>query len=306
MTIIENPVSNLPAKLQGLHLFGFSGAPCAQRVRFALGEKGFTRSKDIPWNSEEGEWLRAANETTYVSRNVSLPKKQHVSKEYAAIHPNMVVPALVHDGVLHIESMDIIRYLDKTWPENKLIPDDSEARSICDHFVTRASELHRSVRYMSFKWSFGGLGKLNKEQVKILQELEKDGSPEQLVSFYDQFNNDSISRELYEHHLQLLETGFSEFENQLRSDNRPWICGDTFTMADIVWTIKMLRIKDCGYPFDKNYPLLTGWYNRATARQGFIEGVWRDVKLSSSMFRTKARIANLFNAGIAQMSQVAA
>ncbi len=144
-----------------MHLFGYSGAPCAQRVRFALGEKGFTRSRDIPWDSENPKNLSTTDKRSYISRCVSLPRKQHVSKEYAAIHPNMVVPALVHDGVLHIESMDIIRYLDETWPENRLIPLETEARRLCDHYVQRASDLHRSVRYMSFNSYFFALNCFN-------------------------------------------------------------------------------------------------------------------------------------------------
>jgi hypothetical protein len=37
MTKIENPKSPIVGRLEGLHLFHFDGAPCAQQVRFALG-----------------------------------------------------------------------------------------------------------------------------------------------------------------------------------------------------------------------------------------------------------------------------
>ena len=39
MPRIDHPKSPLVPKLQGLHLFHFEGAPCAQRVRFALAER---------------------------------------------------------------------------------------------------------------------------------------------------------------------------------------------------------------------------------------------------------------------------
>ena len=303
--MIHQPESDLPEKLKGLHLFGYGLAPCAQRVRFALGEKGLVRGAEIPWDSEKPKHLLAAP-GTYISRKVSLPRQQNLGEAYAAIHPNMVIPALVHDGVLHLESMDIIRYLDDTWPGNRLIPLEGEARQSCGHFVQLASQLHRSVRYISFKWSFGVLAKLNERQLENLRALETSQSPEQLVAFYDDFSHDKISREVYQHHVQLLESGFAELESILRSDGRAWICGNEFSMADIVWTIKILRVRDCGYRFQESYPLLTDWFQRATQRRGFIEGVWRDARMASVVFRARGQLANLFNRGIRQMSSAVA
>jgi glutathione S-transferase len=299
--MIHQARSELPAKLKGLHLFGYSGAPCAQQVRFALGEKGIKRGPDIPWYSSKAKFL-SAEKGCYISRNVSLPRQQNLSAEYAAIHPNMVVPALVHDGVLHLESMDIIRYLDEIWPQNRLIPLDPEAKNICEHYIKLANELHRSIRYLSFKWSFGRLAKLNPQQLQKLQQLETNGSPEQLTAFYNDFSSDNITPEVYQHHLQELEKGFSELEAILKSDGRSWICGEEFSMADIVWTIKMLRVTDCAYPFERHFTTLCDWYARATQRQGFVEGVWRDTKIGSFIFRSKGRLTNLLGRGIREDS----
>ncbi len=44
MALIENPKSKLVPQLKGLHFFGFDGAPCSQRVSFALAEKGLNRA----------------------------------------------------------------------------------------------------------------------------------------------------------------------------------------------------------------------------------------------------------------------
>ena len=126
MPLVENPGSPLVGRLQGVHLFHFDGAPCAQRVRFALHEKGLTRGREVRFDDatdaactgEDGAW---------VSRAVSLIKKDHLTPAYAAIQPNLVVPALVHDGRLHVESMDIIEYLDDTFGGAPLVPrGDSE------------------------------------------------------------------------------------------------------------------------------------------------------------------------------------
>ena len=112
MAIVERPRSELPSRLKGLHLFHYGGAPCAQRVRLVLAEKGIRRGSDVPWRSEADGHL-SAPEGTYIGRPVSLPRQENLSEAYAAIHPHLVVPALVHDGVLHIESVDIMDYLDQ-------------------------------------------------------------------------------------------------------------------------------------------------------------------------------------------------
>ncbi|MFT7688969.1 MAG: hypothetical protein ACI9FB_004334, partial [Candidatus Azotimanducaceae bacterium] len=43
MVKIEDPKSRIVGKIEGLHLYHYEGAPCAQRVRFALHEKGLAR-----------------------------------------------------------------------------------------------------------------------------------------------------------------------------------------------------------------------------------------------------------------------
>ena len=149
MPKVEQPASPIPGALKGLHLFHFDGAPCAQRVRFALGEKGLARGREEKFDSvtptavvgEPGRW---------VSRIVSLVKKDHMTRTYAEIHPNMVVPALVHDGDLYLESMDIIEYLDEAFGGAPLIPTEPTLRAATMQRVEQAKELHRSIRFVTF------------------------------------------------------------------------------------------------------------------------------------------------------------
>jgi len=47
MPLIESSSSPLVPRLRGLHLFGFDGAPCSQRVSFTLAEKGVARARSV-------------------------------------------------------------------------------------------------------------------------------------------------------------------------------------------------------------------------------------------------------------------
>ncbi len=295
--IIEHPKSPLPAKLRGLHLFHDGVATCAQRVRFVLGEKGLARGHDVAWDSDAPATV-SSDAGSYVSRRVSLRKRQHMTAAYAAIQPNMVVPALVHDGVLHIESVDIVRYIDRTWPTPRLIPLDPEDAARFDALIDRAKGLHRSIRFILFRWALPQkAGTLDDAQLQELRRLEAEGSPEQLGDFYENHSRGKFPEEVYVRHLRDVEQGFAEID-ALLSDGRPWLMGEDFSLADIMWTLKMMRLWEIRYPLDRHFPALGAWYQRATQRPGFQQGVWPDTKAMSTVIRLWSGVAKVLGRGV--------
>lgn len=301
MAIIENPKSPLVRKLEGIHLFHFEGAPCAQRARFALAERGLTRGREVPFHSDKPADCRGES-GRWVSRHVSLIKKDHITPEYAAVHPHMVVPALVHDGVLHIESMDIVKYVDDHWPGQKLIPDDLQRRTLSEQWVERGKVLHRSVRFVSFRWGLRALGKLSAKEEALLIQLEVENSPERMGEFYSGFNQGSIPESEFLRHLQLLEEAYSEMDRSLE-DGRAFLTGASLTPADILWSLAVLRIRECGYPFARNFPALDAWYRRIAARPAFREGVMGKNQFLSGAMTFKASVENFFGKGLRQVSR---
>ena len=84
----------------GLHVFHGHISSCSQKLRIFLNLKG------IDW----------------VSHPVDGSKKENISTYYLGINPRGLVPAIVYNGAVHIESNDIIQYLDREFPEPALIP----------------------------------------------------------------------------------------------------------------------------------------------------------------------------------------
>jgi glutathione S-transferase len=74
---------------RGLHLFHSGVSNCSMRVRMVLEEKS------LDWESH----------------HLNILQKEHITPEYFGINPNGLVPTLVHDGVVIIESDDIIDYI---------------------------------------------------------------------------------------------------------------------------------------------------------------------------------------------------
>lgn len=299
MPKIESPKSPLVAQLQGLHLFHFDGAPCAQRVRFALGEKGLARGREEKFDSatpsaligEPGRW---------VSRIVSLVKKDHMTPAYAEIHPNMVVPALVHDGALYLESMDIIEYLDDAFGGVPLIPKAPELRAATMSRVEQAKELHKSIRYVTFHWGLGRLAMLNPKERNHLATLAKQGDDgENLVSFYEGYSSRTIPESIYNDHLAKLYAAFCELNTELR-DGRQFLMSDELSIADAFWSMKILRLLECGYPVQTHHPELFAWYQRIYQRPSFQNEVMGKNRLTNRVFRAKASIESLFGKGLNQ------
>ena len=87
---------------QGLHLLHFVGSTCSKKVRIALAIKGLN----------------------WTSHHVDLVKRQNYSDWFMGINPRGLVPVLVHDGQVHIESNDILDYLEQLHPTPPLMPEE--------------------------------------------------------------------------------------------------------------------------------------------------------------------------------------
>ncbi len=298
MSIVEHPRSPIIGKLEGLHLFHFEGAPCAQRVRFALHEKGLVRGREVKFDADDSAAC-LGEDGAWVSRHVSLVKKEHMTRSYALIHPHLVVPALVHNGQLHIESMDIVEYLDKAFGGKPLVPKHNRELTADTRALTDLGEnLHRSIRFVTFRWGLRGLARLSsKEEQQLRDLLENNTDVEQLVSFYEGYDAKSIPDAVYEEHLDKLNAAFGSLDKRLQ-DGRHFLTGDDLTMADIIWAMKTLRLTECGYPFDQCFPAYAAWFKRVSGRPSFQDGVMGKHKLMNKVFRGKAMVENLLGIGL--------
>ncbi|MEM7541275.1 MAG: glutathione S-transferase family protein [Pseudomonadota bacterium] len=298
MALIKDPKSVLVGKLEGVHLFHFDGAPCAQRVRFALAEKGLSRGREVRFDADDATAC-AGEQGAWTSRIVSLIKKDHLSATYADIHPNLVVPALVHDGRLYRESMEIIEYLDEAFGGEPLVPKyDPEQLAEAEALTQLGKQLHQSIRFVTFRWGLGSLAKLNAEESQTLKRLASQGSDEEkLAAFYEGYSNDAIDESVYVEHLRKLNDAFAMLESRF-ADGRPFITGPTLTMADVIWAMKVLRLTECGYPFGRYYPGVNAWFVRIKNRPSFRMGVMGKHKFLNNAFKIKAAIETVLGIGL--------
>lgn len=243
--VVVVPTNKSVESLKGLHLYHGAISNCSMRVRMTLFEK------DLDWTSH----------------HLDLLKKENISDEYFGINPNGLVPTLVHDGIVHIESNEIIDYLDDTFPEPSLRADQNEEEMM--EWLRLAGSIHvPAIKPYVYATMIAKKVKKTAEEEKKYKELQ---SNEDLLNFHSKHAGDgAFSREDLARSIEILEQCFAKLDRSL--DGRKWIMGDQYTLADISWIPVHFVLIGCGYPFE-NYPNIQRWANDFQKKKSFQEGI---------------------------------
>lgn len=244
MAIVE-PTNDEVKSLQGLHLYHGDISNCSMRVRMTLVEKG------LDWTSH----------------HIDLKKKENVTEAYFGINPNGLVPTLVHDGVVHIESNEIIDYLDQTFAEPPLRQQDTEAELL--EWLDLAGSIHvPAIKPYVYATKMQKKVQKTAEEEKRYAELQKN---EELKSFHSKHAGSSqfSAEEVAKAEARLHEV-FTKLNDTLKG--RRWIMGEAFSLADISWIPIHFVLVGCGFPFDR-YPEVFRWADDLAVRESFKSGV---------------------------------
>jgi len=107
------------------------------------------------WNSVQSFKVRvvlAEKELCWTEHRIELLKFEHLQPQYLSLNPNGVVPTLVHDGKVVVEASVICEYLNETFAEPALMPQDPYARAQARIWLKMFDELaHPAIRQASFE-----------------------------------------------------------------------------------------------------------------------------------------------------------
>ena len=239
------PTNASVASLEGIHLYHGDISNCSMRVRMTLIEKG------LPWTSH----------------HLDLKLKENISEEYFGINPNGLVPTLIDDGVVHIESNDIIDYLDRTYVEPSLRVAGRDVEML--EWLRLAASIHvPAVKPYVYATKIQKRVKKTAEEQRKYDELQKNT---ELKDFHAKhagsaaFGDEDIVRAS-----AILGDCFARLERTLA--NREWMMGDQFSLADISWIPLHFVLTGCGYRFEP-YPQISRWAKAFEGRESFREGI---------------------------------
>jgi maleylpyruvate isomerase len=104
-----------------MKLYSFFRSSAAYRVRLALS------IKDVPFETI----------------TLNLPKGEHRAPDFVSLNPHRTIPVIDDDGVVLMQSLAIIEYLDARYPIPRLIPTDTIERARVQAFAqVIACEIH--------------------------------------------------------------------------------------------------------------------------------------------------------------------
>lgn len=238
---------------QGIHLIHFSGSSCSQKLRIYL------NYKKIKWQSH----------------SVNIATGQNYSNWFLGINPRGLLPVLVDDGRVIIESNDIIQYLENKFPQPTLISEDQQS-SMSDA-LRNEDDLHIDIRNIAYKYMFGGLGAKKPENLKRFEGYKTDADEitlkhkQEEVDFYKNFKKNGITDEAIKKSLINFEKHYKIFDQQLQ--NQKFLLGDHLSALDIAWFIYTYRLTISEFPFKQKYPNVYKWYNLLYANNEFYKEV---------------------------------
>ncbi len=236
---------------KGVHVLHFMGSSCSQKLRIFLNLKG------IKWESHI----------------VDLFTNENFKPWFLGINPRGLVPVLVHDGTVHIESNDIIQYLEKTFPTPKLIPagHENEVAALLKH----EDDLHLDLRALSFRFVFAPPGPPKPaEALKSYAasgsgtvQGTKDRDKEMQIEFWERAAREGFTDERARTSAQKFRTEFEALDRRLAQHT--YLMGDTPSVLDIAWFIYAHRLSLAGYPFARLHPRVGAWADKLRARPEF-------------------------------------
>jgi len=240
---------------KGVHVLHFMGSSCSQKLRI------FLNLKKIPW----------------VSHPIDLPGNENMQPWFLGINPRGLVPVLVDDGAVHIESNDIIQYLEKKLPTPRLIPagHDNEVAALLKH----EDDLHLDLRTLSFRFVFAPPG-----PPKPAAALEsyirsgagtvqgaKDREKEVQIEFWQRAAKEGFTDERARASALKFRAEFDALDKALAK--QPYLMGEDLSVLDIAWFIYEHRLSLAGYPFARLHPHVHAWAETLRARPEFAKEV---------------------------------
>jgi glutathione S-transferase len=245
MGFYESDHPDVPG-LRGLHLYHFVLSNCSQRVRIALEEKGL-------------EWT---------SHHVDIPANEHATPEYQRLNPNGVVPTLVHDGQVILESNDIIAYLDDTFSDPPLRSVGEEALRRMESRIVEASAFQSAINVLSHELLFRPFRKIGPAEVALFERQHNDPGLAEFMRDYAEAGPAWQAR--VEQANGELDSTLDTLEHALSESS--WLSGDDYGLADVSWVVNVNRLIQAQVDLTR-WPRFQDWGRRAMERPAFDRAV---------------------------------
>lgn len=227
-------------------LYNAPQSTCSQRVRFVL------NAKKLPFEEVKLDLLAG----------------DQLKPDYLALNPNGVVPTLVHDGAVVIDSSVIIEYLDEVAPQaENFTPKQPAERAAMRALIRFIDEMPAAaVRVPTFNLAFlPRFAAMSEEEFVAFAEskpLRKE--------FMLKMGRKGFSEKDMNEALDRLARTLARMEDTIRASGGPWLQGARPTLADVAVMPAIVRMADVGLDkMWKEKPLVARWFDAIRAHPAF-------------------------------------
>jgi len=227
-------------------LYNAPQSTCSQRVRFVL------NAKKLPFEEVKLDLLAG----------------DQLKPDYLALNPNGVVPTLVHDGTVVIDSSVIIEYIDEVFPEwESFTPKEPAKRAAMRALMRFIDEMPAAaVRVPTFNLAFlPRFAAMSEEEFVAFAEskpLRKE--------FMLTMGRKGFSEKEMKSALDRLARTLVRMEDTIRASGGPWLMGERPTLADVAVMPAIVRMADLGLDtmWAEN-PRIAHWFEAIRAHPAF-------------------------------------
>lgn len=242
-----------------LKLYNGSTSVCSVKVRVGLAEKGI-------------EWEDVL---------LNLPKGEQHDPEYLKLNPNGVVPTLVDDDVIVIESSVILEYVDALSSENTLMPSDKAAMAETKVWLVRCLDIHAAINTMTFSTVMRDKILANKTPEEIEASIAKMPVPKMAAKRRDLIENGTDSQHVLSDFFTLRRM-FDDMQAALEKSK--WLTGDQIGLADVAVVAYVDRLERLGLEglWQERTPKVGQWLKAMQARPSYARALERYVSAEES------------------------
>jgi glutathione S-transferase len=235
-----------------LVLYHGSTSVCSIKVRVVLAEKA------LNWDDELLDLMRG---------------DQH-RLDYAKLNPNHVVPTLVHDGKVVIESTVIIEYLDEAFPTPSLMPSEPYLRALVRLWMKKIDDyLHTACSTVTFATA-------NRKALLRLSAGELEARFQRMPDrAYRERQRLAVAHGLDAPHVATAVRQYDQYVGEMEATLRhaPFLAGDAYSLADAAATPYVNRADMIGMDalWAGHRPNVAAWLVRMRERPSFYDAVTR-------------------------------
>jgi glutathione S-transferase len=226
---------------------------CAQKVRLALAEKGLQ----------------------YESKHFNLRAGDQKAPEYLKLNPNGYVPTLVHDDFVVCESTVICEYIDDAFPTPPLKPSDARGKARMRGFTKFIdAAIFPATGTVSMSIAF------HHQYSPEVQELMAKAQP----GWRERFSQlqKGADNPAFPAAIKRLDKMLADMEAALAAHGKPWLVGDTYSLADVgnaPYVTRLDHLKFLSHMLERR-PKTAAWYERMKARPAYQDALakWFNAK----------------------------